>query len=205
MAPNSIELCNVNRPDRNSERIHYGLPVDKPVFIYGGNLGKPQGIPFMLMCLEANKNRKDCHFVVIGNGTEQSKVNAWYEGSKPESVTVMSGLPKRDYDKLVSLCDVGLIFLDHRFTIPNYPSRLLPYLENKMPIIATTDPICDTGKIAEANGFGFWCESDSVEAFTKTVDKMIQCDRKAMGERGYAFLKANYLVTNTYNVIVSHV
>lgn len=205
VAPNSIELTDLPPVDRNAIRSKYGLPVDVPIFIYGGNLGKPQGIPFLIQCLDANKGRKDCHFLVIGTGTELPKLKSWYETSRPESVTVMNGLPKEDYDQLVRSCDVGLIFLDHRFSIPNYPSRLLSYLEFKMPILAATDPNTDIGRIAEENGYGFWCESNDVEAFTGLVNKLLTADRKAMGEKGYDFLCKNYLVENTYNAIMRHV
>lgn len=206
VAPNSVELSDqiVEAVDKLKVREMYGLPTDKSIFIYGGNLGKPQGIPFLIDCLEANANREDCYFVVVGNGTERPKLVAWYEKRKPKSVRLMDKLPKEDYDMLACSCDVGLIFLDHRFTIPNYPSRLLPYMENKMPIIAATDPNCDTGKIAEENGYGYWCESNSVEDFSATVDKMINSDRKAMGEMGYKYLCENYLVQNTYDAIMNH-
>lgn len=213
VAPNSVELLPELSPsdervkrstERNYMRSKYQLPIDKPVFIYGGNLGKPQGIPFLIDCLEANKNREDCFFLVIGTGTELPKLMAWYEEKKPKNVKVMKGLPKAEYDELVRTCDVGLIFLDHRFTIPNYPSRLLSYLENKMPVLCATDPNTDMGRIAEENGYGFWCESNSVEAFNAILDKMISSDRKVMGEKGYLFLKENYLVENTYRAIVSH-
>lgn len=117
----------------------------------------------------------------------------------------MEGLPRQEYEELANSCDVGLIFLDHRFTIPNYPSRLLPYLMTKKPILAATDPNCDTGKIAEENGYGLWCESNSVEGFTSAVDKMLKSDLKEMDERGYDFLCKNYLVDNTYQAIVKHV
>lgn len=208
LAPNSIELKadkKVNdEAGRQEIREKYGLPVDKPIFIYGGNLGRPQGIPFLIQCLDANADRSDCHFVVVGNGTERAKLESWFLSRKPQSVTLMNKLPKDDYDRLACSCDIGLIFLDHRFTIPNYPSRLLPYLENKMPVIAAIDPNCDMGSIAEENGYGYWCESNSVEAFTAIVDKMLDSDRKAMGEKGYEFLKKNYLVENTYNAIMKH-
>ena len=117
---------------------------------------------------------------------------------------LMQRLPEEDYDMLAHSCDVGLIFLDHRFTIPNFPSRLLSYLENQMPVLCATDPVCDMGPIAENNGFGYWCESNSVEAFTTILDKMIHSDRKEMGEKGYEFLKNNYLVEHTYQAIVKH-
>lgn len=217
VAPNSIDLYlddNLNgdlgqeKAERYYIRRKYELPTDKPVFIYGGNLGKPQGIDYLIKCLDANKKRLDCFFVVVGNGTEYGKLRAWMDDvrSKKEDVCVkvMQRLPKEDYDMLVKYCDVGLIFLDHRFTIPNYPSRLLSYLENKMPVVCATDVNTDIGKIAEENGYGYWCESVKPEDFTALVDKMLAADRKAMGERGYEFLKQNYLVENTYNAIMRH-
>ena len=213
VAPNSIELMpelseSEERVKRSTERGYirhkYQLPKDKPVFIYGGNLGKPQGIPYLIECLDLNANRNDCHFVVVGTGTELPKLQEWYNSKRPQSVTVMEGLPKADYDLLVRSCDVGMIFLDHRFTIPNYPSRLLSYLEYKMPVLCATDVNTDIGKIAEENGYGYWCESVKPEDFTVLVDKMLASDRKAMGEKGYQFLKDNYLVGHTYNAIMKH-
>ena len=225
VAPNSIEApyppkgenCeNESEDDKvlreNNERYYirkkYNLPTDKPIFIYGGNLGKPQGIDYLIKCLDAVKGRKDCHFVVVGTGTEYGKLRAWMDDvrSKKEDVCVkvMKGLPKEDYDMLVKYCDVGLIFLDHRFTIPNYPSRLLSYLEYKMPVLCATDVNTDIGRIAEENDYGYWCESVKPEDFTALVDKMLAADRKAMGERGYEFLKENYLVEHTYNAIMKH-
>ena len=225
VAPNSVEApCppkgenfKEEETKRKVERIfireRYQLPKDKPILIYGGNLGKPQGIDFLIQCLDANKNREDCFFLVVGNGTEfqnlESQISQMKEkaqiGNVPFNIKLMQRLPKEDYDMLVRSCDVGLIFLDHRFTIPNYPSRLLSYLEYQMPVICATDPNTDIGRIAEDNGYGYWCESNDVSAFTALVDKMLQSDRKAMGLRGYEFLKQNYLVEYTYSAIMKHI
>lgn len=210
VAPNSVELRDVRLEDEQEKaeryyiRKKYELPTDKPIFIYGGNLGKPQGIDYLVKCLEANKKRTDCYFVVVGTGTEYPRLEEWYHQNNNMNVKVMQGLPKADYDLLVKHCDVGMIFLDHRFTIPNYPSRLLSYLEYKMPVVCATDVNTDIGKIAEENGYGYWCESVNPEDFTSLVDKMLASDRKAMGEKGYEFLKNNYLVEHTYNAIMAH-
>lgn len=185
-------------------RKRYGLPMDKPVFIYGGNLGKPQGVPFLIQCLEANAERKDCHFVVVGDGTEYGAIEAWYKMKQPPSVSIFRRLPKVDYDQLVQNCDVGLIFLDYRFTIPNYPSRLLSYLMVRKPIIAATDLSCDTGSIAEENGYGYWCPSNDVNAFTKCVNKMLSSNIAEMGSSGYRYFLDHYTVDETYRVIMSH-
>ena len=207
IAPNSLELLPDNqsvKDDADSIRQKYGLPTDKPIFIYGGNLGVPQGIPFLMKCLETNADRDDCHFVVVGSGTYYQQLADWYKERKPKAVTVMKGLPKEDYVRLVQACQVGLIFLDYRFTIPNYPSRLLSYLECKMPIIACTDPNSDVGTLAASNGYGFYCPSNDVDAFTHAVNRMLNSDIKAMGKKGYVFLKANYMVQHTYDAIMKH-
>lgn len=214
IAPNSIELKEETIEEEQEKadwlyiRKKYNLPINRPIFIYGGNLGKPQGIDYLVRCLNAVKNRYDCYFVVVGSGTEYEKLDAWYratENSTPDlAVKVMQGLPKEDYDLLVKHCDVGLIFLDCRFTIPNYPSRLLSYLENKMPVICATDVNTDIGKIAEDNGYGYWCESVNPDNFVALVDKMMVSDRKFMGQKGYDFLCQNYLVEQTYHAIIKH-
>ena len=205
VAPNSLELLEVEKSVDNTVLAKYNLPSDKPIFIYGGNLGVPQGIPFLIQCLEANSDRDDCHFVVVGNGTYYQKLADWYETAQPKSVTVMKGLPKADYDQLVRSCSVGLIFLDYRFTIPNFPSRLLSYLEYQMPVLCATDPISDIGTIAEENNFGFYIPSNDVDAFTNSVNRILASDIKLMGQNGYEFLKNNYLVDNTYKSIIRHI
>ena len=211
VSPNSLELVNFKylenqeQAERYFIRKKYDLPTNLPIFIYGGNLGKPQGIDYIIRCLDANKQRKDCYFVVVGNGTEYNKLKNWYSENKNCCVKLMQRLPKEDYDMLVKYCDVGLIFLDHRFEIPNYPSRLLSYLENKMPVLCATDVNTDIGRIAEENGYGYWCESIKPRDFTELVDKLLNSDIHTMGMKGYEFLKKNYLVDNTYNAIMSHV
>lgn len=210
VAPNNVTLVEESgkaMPEDERKEIleKYGLPTDKPIFIYGGNLGAPQDIPFLIECLEANKNRKDCHFVVVGTGTYYPMLQHWYENANENRcVTIMKGLPKADYDKLVRACNIGLIFLDYRFEIPNFPSRLLSYLENKMAVLCATDPNCDMGQIANENGFGVWVPSNNVKAFTQAVNDLLTRDVKKMGEKGFEFLCKNYLTENTYDIIMNH-
>lgn len=205
--PNSIELdTNLQKIDRNAVRQKYKLPTNTPIFIYGGNLGKPQGIDFLIEVLRTNKLRKDCFFLIVGNGTEYSKLERFIIEENPKNTMLMQQLDKSEYDTLVRSCDVGLIFLDNRFTIPNYPSRLLSYLEYKMPILCATDINTDIGTIAVNNGYGFKCESENITAFNKCLDSFLHpsCNTQEMGEIGYEFLIKNYTVDNSYKRIMSH-
>lgn len=208
IAPNSIDIMeNQEMTNRDAIREKYNLPIDKPIFIYGGNLGKPQGINYLLECMKINSKRSDCHFLIVGEGTEYNKIDSWYQEDKPTNISIFSSLPQEDYDRLVASCDVGLIFLDHRFSIPNYPSRLLSYLKNKIPIIAATDAHSDIGSIAETNHYGYWCESVNPDDFTKCVNHILETPEniRIMGDNAYRFLIDNYQTTHTYTKIMTHI
>lgn len=203
--PNSIEVqFGLDSADKDKLRRMYDIPTDKIVFVYGGNLGKPQGIDFLISILESNRDNKNVFFLIVGSGTEYSKIKSYLDANSLQSVRIFEYMPKPEYERLLACCDVGLIFLDKRFTIPNYPSRLLSYLQNKMPILAATDKNTDIGRIAEDNGYGFWCESGDLNTFNVLLQKYVHVDRRQMGEKGFQFLLDNYQVDNSYLIIMKH-
>lgn len=207
VCPNSVELeTYLSFVDKMKVKRKFSIPSDLVVFIYGGNLGKPQGLDFLLEVLHSNRDKQDRYFVVVGSGTEYEKISQWFEDNKPENAQLLQALPKLDYDELVRSCDVGLIFLDPRFTIPNYPSRLLSYMEYKMPVLMATDVNTDIGRIAEENGYGLWCENGDLEKFNLLLDKLASDPslRNQMGENGYKFLEENYTVEKGYEIIMRH-
>ena len=171
------------------------------IFVYGGNLGRPQGIPFLIECLRKCKNYEDAFFLIVGDGTEYHLIQEYVEKEMQENVRLMRRLPKEDYDTLVAACDVGMIFLDHRFTIPNFPSRLLAYMQAKIPVLACTDPNTDLGKIISEGEFGWWCESDDPNEAAALMRSIIETDYKKAGEKGYMFLAERYSIEKAYEII----
>lgn len=205
LCPNSIEVADdrLSAARRLALRQKYSIPVDRTVFIYGGNLGKPQGIPFIIDCLKANSCFRDRYFVICGTGTEYSRLKGYIDTERPENVLLMNGLPEKDYECLVGCCDIGLIFLDHRFTIPNFPSRLLSYMQKGIPVLACTDPNTDIGEVITESGFGWWCESDTPAHFTETVRRALTSDIPEMGKNAFRYLKENYSVQKSYETIIT--
>lgn len=206
VCPNCIEVIDksVDKNTREQIREKYGIPLDKKVFVYGGNLGKPQGIPFLIECLEKCKDIEEAFFLIVGNGTEYGKLESYANSSSQKNFKLMSRLPKEDYDTMVGACDVGLIFLDHRFTIPNFPSRLLSYMQAKIPVLAVTDPNTDIGKVIVDGGFGWWCESNDSDSFASIVKSVLGMDLNASQKKEYQYLLDHYSAGDAYKEIVRH-
>ena len=207
VCPNSVEPrdMSLNGDEKKIMRKKYDIPQDKTVFVYGGNLGKPQGIPFLIECLKSQTDNENIFFLIVGNGTEYEKIEEYVNSLKQKNIRLMSRLPEEDYDRMVGSCDVGLIFLDHRFTIPNFPSRLLTYMQAKLPVLAVTDPNTDIGKIIVDGGFGWWCESNDVNAFCEKINQILNCNVVLFGENAWKYLNQHYCSRIAYDVIEKHI
>lgn len=206
VCPNSIEPVDMSctAEERQAIREKYNLPFDKRIFVYGGNLGMPQGIDFLIDCME-NQSFDDVIFLIIGNGTEYGKLKKFVDETDRKNVMLMKFLPREDYDRMIGACDVGMIFLDHRFTIPNFPSRLLSYTQAKLPVLTVTDPNTDIGTVVENNGFGVSCLSDNVDGFIKAVEKIKSADLPELGNNGFEYMNKHYTVKQSYEIIMSSV
>jgi glycosyltransferase involved in cell wall biosynthesis len=202
--PNSItpKVFVQTAEEKKTIKERYGLPLNKKIFVYGGNLGKPQGIDFLLETITTTTNPA-VFFLVVGSGTEYDRIYKWFQDIQPENAMILAGLPKHDYDKLLNACDVGMIFLHEAFTIPNFPSRLLSYLEMKMPVIAATDPITDIGSVIEKNNCGYSVLSGDILSMQKAINEICSNENRfnQFRENAWNLLQCEYNIDYSYELI----
>lgn len=184
------------------------LPNDKILFIYGGNLGQPQGIDFLLdIILDSEANNKKAYFIIVGSGTEKKRVSKWFHLNNPKNALLLNEMPQNDYNQLLKRCHVGMVFLHPNFTIPNYPSRILSYMENYLPIIFATDENTDVGFEAVEFNYGYWSKSGDLIKIRESIGKLIINSelRIQMGQNGYNRLFSDFNVNNSYSLIVNRI
>lgn len=201
VCPNSVEPLDMSSTNEQRQQLRekYNLPTDKKIFVYGGNLGKPQGIDFLIECMKKAKDT-DAYFLIVGDGTEYIKLEKFVAQEKPHNVKIMKRLPKEDYDKMIGSCDVGMIFLDYRFTIPNYPSRLLSYMQAGLPVLCATDKVTDIGDFVKKNGIGDFCYSNDADVFVQKVRELSCVNIEK--EKIQQVLKDNYDVKDGCKIIL---
>ncbi|MEK5030428.1 glycosyltransferase family 4 protein [Paenibacillus sp. FSL R7-0302] len=209
VCPNSIKPVDVpcqSLARREELRLKYNIPKGSVVYIYGGNLGKPQGMDFLINTLNSMKNIENIYFLIIGSGTEFDKIKNHISVNKQTNVRLEQYMPKNEFDEILSVSDVGLVFLDRRFTIPNFPSRINSYLEFGLPVLAATDVITDVKDMLYEAKCGLWSESGDLESFRDNIITLSsnQMLRLEMGSNGRTYLEENFTVDKTYEIIVAH-
>lgn len=207
--PNSITLRKKNEFDEEIKYKYkkiYNIPKEAQVFLYGGNLGKPQGIDFIIKCLKKVSIIDNCYFIICGNGTEYKKLEKFINEHNCKRIILIKGLAKEEYNRFINIADIGLIFLDYNFTIPNFPSRILSYMEKGLPILACTDVNTDIGQIIEENNFGWRCLSNDENKFYELVMNITMLSDEELTKKGNnsrKYLEKEYISEINYKKIIS--
>ena len=205
--PNTMKVEPL-KPRSKANETSVTTDSDKVRFVFGGNLGKPQAIGFLLhaICSERMHSIKKAEFLFVGSGSEEDKVKEALEGS--QNAKFIDFLPPEKYRRLMESCDVGIISLDVRFTIPNYPSRTLGYMATAKPMIACTDRNTDIrALLLEEADCGLWCASDDVDVFCTNVELLCEdaALRKRLGENGRKYLEEHFTVEHSVALIEKYI
>lgn len=214
VAPEKIEECpNSIKPGElnsfvNSKDIKkkFGIPGDAVVFLFGGNLGKPQGINYLIDAAIQLLNKVNIFFVIVGSGSEYLSIKKRIKEKNCTNMLIIERLPKLEYEELCKACDVGLILLDRNFTIPNFPSRLLTYLDIGLPVLCATDVVCDMGDIVEEWSCGIKTLHGDINNFIDAI-KRLAADkrlRESMSINACILLEKKYTAKQSYEIIIRH-
>lgn len=203
--PNTKKITAIDDLGQQFMRERYGIPQNACIFLFGGNMGKPQNIDLLCEVIKECRDEKNLFFLFVGRGTERYKLEKCIEDEAINNALVIGNLPRDEYDQLTNECDVGLIVLDSRFTIPNFPSRVLSYMEYSKPVIAATDHISDFKEMIQEANCGEWVWSGDAEGFIqKIIDMSTSKHLETLGLNGRKYLEENFYVQRSVEILEGH-
>lgn len=196
----------------NKEEIRkkYGYSEKDFLAIFGGNMGKPQKLENILSLAEKCLELSDVKFIFVGNGSEKERLKKITKDKNLKNINFIDQLPREDYERFTSACNIGLVSLDERFTVPNFPSKTTDYFKLSLPILASLDRCSaeDYGKFLEeeAKG-GIFAEAGNVEdLYEKFLTLYNSKDlRKWLGNNGREYYEEHLGVDKAYKVIMNSI
>ena len=88
-------------------RKKYEIPKDACVFLFGGNMGKPQHIDLLCNAVRECKDDGSIFFLFIGRGTDRVMLEETIREHNVRNALVIENLPRNDYERITRECDVG--------------------------------------------------------------------------------------------------
>lgn len=204
--PSDWELIQQRKANRRFVREQYEIPPDSIVFIFGGNISRAQGISFIISLIPYFSECPNAFFLFIGSGNGYENLSDTLIKNSVRNVKLIPFLPKNEYNNILAASDVGLVFLDWRFTIPNFPSRTLSYLDFGMPILAAVDNYTDYSDFLVRNDIGKAGWSNNPIEFISLVKSYLnepsQIYEQGLNARKYFLEHLN--VSISYQTIIQH-
>lgn len=194
--------------NKNEIRKKYLYKENDFIVVFGGNMGRPQGLEFLLNLAEKNITNENIKFLFVGKGNEKEKLKAITKDKKLFNVRFIDFIPREDYEKLISACDVGIVSLHSCFTIPNIPSKTIDYFKLSLPILAFTDKNTDYPIILEKESKGgLSCFYGDLESAQKKLIELYSDEdlRKQLGNNGRKYYEEYLGVDKAYETIMSKI
>lgn len=206
--PNTKKIMSdINFDDISKGKLRdkYNIPKNACLFLFGGNMGVPQYIDILCEAVLHYKGDSNVFFLFVGRGTERYKLENIIEHHKISNALVLENLPRDDYNEITKEADIGLIVLDPRFTIPNYPSRILSYMEYGKPVLAVTDEVSDVKDLIDAAQCGEWVHSKNTSEFLNKIDDLSKReDLSQLGKNGRKYMERHLSVEQSVQILEKH-
>lgn len=203
--PNTKKINEFDLGKQSGIRESLNIPLESKVFLFGGNMGKPQYLNGLANVISKLRDKEDIYFLFVGRGTDKHILTEAINNNKIKNAQVLDNLPRDEYEELIKNTDVGIISLHPDFNIPNFPSRILSYMEYKKPVLALTDKNTDFKEMIEESGCGRWVYSQDIDKIIENINKLVyEDDLISMGDNGRKYLEKNYDVKYSVDILESH-
>lgn len=191
------------KPGGHRERL--GLQ-GKVVFFYGGNIGVAQDMDNIIRLADNFRNESTAYFLLVGGGSEVSRLKAIIELKGLTNIAIHDAVGQQEYLSMLSEFDVGLISLDRGLRTQNFPGKLLGYMYQAMPILASINHGNDLKEILEGQQAGLVCMNGEDEIFAENAGKfLVNTDlRRQLGRNARVLMENTFSVSRAAGQILSH-
>ena len=139
--------------DRAALRAQYGLPPDRPIAVFGGQMVEGRGFEQMLDAADAAAAaRSPLVFLFVGDGRLAPMLQERAEHR--DNIFYLPAMPRDAYLNLLGACDVGVVATVPGVTSFSIPSKTIDYLRARLPVIASVEHGSDFAAMLERYGVG---------------------------------------------------
>lgn len=197
LLPSKFDTYSVNIREK------YNL-TDKVVFFYGGNIGYAQDMANLLRLADRLKNYLEAHFLFVGQGDEFELIKTLKSDLGLKNVTILPSVNQSQYKEILTQVDVGLLSLAKTHQAHNFPGKLLGYMVQELPILASVNPGNDLISYINESGAGFAFVNSNDEALSKGAIELLENIelRRKMGLNSFELLRLNFSVEHAAQKII---
>src|SRR5262245_47139648 len=161
------------RRPREAVRAEHGLPIDRKILVFGGQITEGRGIEEMLaMAGMAKIARPELAVLLIGEGRLVELVER-HIASGGDNVLYRRRVARVEYLSLIAACDIGLACTVAGVESSSFPSKTIDYLRAGLPIVAAVEQDSDYREFLRHWKIGVSVPAGDATALFEAVTRII--------------------------------
>ena len=202
MIPNWAEIESVEPRPRESNELLKNLGLmEKFVFLYAGNFGRPNDIESLIAAADWLRNENELHFLFLGDGAKGRWLRREVAKLELSNVTILPPRPRTEQITFLNACDVGIVSLVSGMLGVSMPSRTYNLLAAGKPILGIAEPDSEIDLLVKENDVGWIVPPASPDQLAGTI-QAIYADRAnliKMGIRARSAAETQYDLQTALN------
>lgn len=189
MFPNGVELPE-DSPAPGQFRARHGVPPERVLVVYSGNLGVKQGLD-VLLAAAGLLQHAPIRIVICGAGARRSVLEARVRTEGLRNVTFLPLQPEAEYRQMLVDTDIAVVTQQRGSGSCFFPSKLLANLAYGRPVLAVADSTSELARAMAVGGFGVCVEPEQPAILAAALKGLGEnkAQRAAMGQAGRRYVE----------------
>jgi glycosyltransferase involved in cell wall biosynthesis len=142
---------------------------DKFIIAYAGSFGATYGVERIVQCAEVLKECSEIHFLLIGKGTEQQKIQQSVQEKALTNLTILPFQPTEKFRYIAAATDLSVVLLRSGIGKTLMPSKLYTALSAGSAILAVAEPESDLAHAVKRHGYGVVVPPGDIHAMAARI------------------------------------
>jgi colanic acid biosynthesis glycosyl transferase WcaI len=169
-------------------RRRLGLPLDRVLVGYSGNLARKQGLELLIEVAArfARRGRRDIHFLICGDGPAKPGLQAEVRERELINVSFAPLQPESDLPVLLTAIDVHVILQRDEVSDLVMPGKMFNIMACRRPQIVTAPAASAIDGVITESGAGIRVSRDDLDILEQSIERLCQSAelRQTMGDKG---------------------
>jgi glycosyltransferase involved in cell wall biosynthesis len=140
--------------------------------IYAGNIGRFQDLKDIIKSISEISIKSKVEMIIMGNGTEKINLINFVK-KKDLGIKFLDYQSPKIAKMIISQADLGVVTLTKNMYSFAYPSKVMTYLQQGIPMICTIEKNSEIVTDMLSMKYGFWTPRGNTKKFAQLIDKLL--------------------------------
>ena len=180
---------------------------DKVNILYGGNMAEAQDLYSLLDLIDDSILESVGRITLLGSGHQLESIKKLLAKKNYRNVVILPEVDNKTYLSILSKADVGLVSLNKGLKSNNFPLKMMGYLQQGKPILASVNKNNEIIELINQQNIGLVSIAGDAKSLNKNLSLILNNDelRKAQGINGLKLFNQRFTVDKAVEKIIQKI